>query len=61
MRSAFVDANASLADVMRRLHRGDDLPVAIHEDPDITPEALPELLKGVEILAARVHRHGGQP
>lgn len=49
MRAAFVDANASLAEVMRRLHRPDDLSVAIHENPDITPEALPALLKGVEI------------
>ena len=47
MRAAFVDANASLADVMRRLHRADDLPVAIHEDPDIAPDALPGLLKEV--------------
>ena len=56
MRAAFVDANASLADVMRRLHRADDLPVAIHEDPDISPEALPALLKGVEI-AIDDHTH----
>ncbi|NMJ42740.1 3-phosphoglycerate dehydrogenase [Roseomonas sp. JC162] len=56
MRAAFVDANASLADVMRRLHRADDLPVAIHEDPDITPEALPGLLKGVQI-AIDDHTH----
>jgi D-3-phosphoglycerate dehydrogenase / 2-oxoglutarate reductase len=56
MRAAFVDANASLADVMRRLHRPDDLPVAIHEDPDITPEALPALLAGVQI-AIDDHTH----
>lgn len=56
MRAAFVDANASLADVMRRLHRADDLPVAIHEDPDITPDALPALLKGVQI-AIDDHTH----
>ncbi|MBP0462639.1 3-phosphoglycerate dehydrogenase [Roseomonas sp. PWR1] len=56
MRAAFVDANASLAEVMRRLHRPDDLPVAIHEDPDITPEALPALLAGVQI-AIDDHTH----
>lgn len=56
MRAAFVDANASLAEVMRRLHRPDDLPVAIHEDPDITPEALPTLLAGVQI-AIDDHTH----
>lgn len=49
MRAAFVDANASLAEVMRRLHRPDDLPLDIHEDPDIAPEDLPRLLKGVQI------------
>ncbi|WP_137125859.1 NAD(P)-dependent oxidoreductase [Roseomonas sp. HF4] len=56
MRAAFVDANASLAEVMRRLHRPGDLPVAIHEDPDITPDALPALLAGVEI-AIDDHTH----
>lgn len=56
MRAAFVDANASLAAVMRRLHRRDDLPVAIHEDPDITPEALPAMLEGVQI-AIDDHTH----
>jgi D-3-phosphoglycerate dehydrogenase / 2-oxoglutarate reductase len=56
MRAAFVDANASLAEVMRRLHRPDDLPVAIHEDPDITPDALPAMLAGVQI-AIDDHTH----
>jgi D-3-phosphoglycerate dehydrogenase len=56
MRAAFVDANPSLAEVMRRLRRPDDLPVAIHEDPDITPEALPRLLAGVQI-AIDDHTH----
>lgn len=49
MRAAFVDATDGLADVMRRLLRPGDLPVAIHENPDITPDDLPALLKGVEI------------
>ncbi len=56
MRAAFVDANASLAEVMRRLHRPGDLPVTIHEDPDITPDDLPRLLKGVPI-AIDDHTH----
>ncbi len=56
MRAAFVDANASLAEVMRRLHRADDLPVAIHEDPDIASDALPGMLKGVQI-AIDDHTH----
>jgi len=56
MRAAFVDANASLAEVMRRLHRPADLPVEIHENPDITPEDLPTLLKGVDI-AIDDHTH----
>jgi len=49
MRASFVDATDGLADVMRRLLRPGDLPVDIHENPDITPDDLPELLKGVQI------------
>lgn len=49
MRAAFVDATTGLADVMRGLVRPGDLPIAIHENPDITPDDLPALLKGVEI------------
>lgn len=56
MRAAFVDADDGLAEVMRRLHRPDDLPVAIHTNPDITPEALPALLNGVQI-AIDDHTH----
>lgn len=56
MRAAFVDADDALAEVMRRLHRPDDLPVAIHTDPGITPDALPALLKGVQI-AIDDHTH----
>lgn len=56
MRAAFVDANASLAEVMRRLHRADDLPVAIHDNPDIASDALPGMLKGVQI-AIDDHTH----
>ncbi len=56
MRAAFIDANPSLAEVMRRLHRPDDLPLTIYENPDITPEDLPALLDGVEI-AIDDHTH----
>ena len=50
MRAAFIDANASLAAVMRKLHRADDLPMAIHETPDITPDDLPGALQGAQIM-----------
>lgn len=50
MRAAFIDANASLAAVMRKLHRADDLLMDIHETPDITPDDLPGVLKGVQIM-----------
>ncbi len=46
MRAIFVDANPSLAAVTETLLRQDDPPVAIHRDPDITPEDLPRLLAG---------------
>jgi D-3-phosphoglycerate dehydrogenase len=46
MRAIFVDANESLAAVTERLLRQGDPPVAIHRDPDITPEDLPALLAG---------------
>ena len=50
MRAAFIDANASLAAVMRKLHRADDLPMDIHETPDIKPDDLPGVLQGVQIM-----------
>jgi D-3-phosphoglycerate dehydrogenase len=50
VRAVFVDANPSLARVMERLHRPDDMPVHIHRDPDVRPEQLPELLKGAQIV-----------
>lgn len=49
MRAIFVDANPSLAAVMEKLHRPDDLPVTIHRDPDIRPDDLPRLLAGQQI------------
>jgi D-3-phosphoglycerate dehydrogenase len=49
VRAVFVDANPSLADVMKRLHRREDPPVSINEDADVKPEALPRVLAGAEI------------
>ncbi|MBP0495629.1 NAD(P)-dependent oxidoreductase [Pararoseomonas indoligenes] len=49
MRACFVDAGDALADVMERLHRPDDIPVALHRDPDVTPDQLPAVLDGAEI------------
>jgi D-3-phosphoglycerate dehydrogenase len=49
MRAIFVDANPSLAAVTETLHRPDDPPVTINRDPDITPDALPDLLRGYTI------------
>ncbi|MFN7307366.1 MAG: hypothetical protein ACK5TQ_12435 [Acetobacteraceae bacterium] len=40
MRAAFIDGNASLAAVISKLHRADDLPMGIQETPDITPHDL---------------------
>ncbi|WP_338665040.1 NAD(P)-dependent oxidoreductase [Pararoseomonas sp. SCSIO 73927] len=49
MRACFVDAGGALADVMERLHRPGDIPVAIHRNPDVTPDELPGVLDGAEI------------
>ncbi len=49
MRAVFVDATPSLGEVMERLLRPGDIPVAIHRDPDIAPGALPALLAGAAI------------
>ena len=44
VRAVFVDANDALAEIMERLWRAGDPPVAIHRDPDVTPDALPAVL-----------------
>jgi D-3-phosphoglycerate dehydrogenase len=49
MRVVFVDANATLAAVARRLLRPDDPSFAIHAEPAIAPQDLPGLLAGAEI------------
>ena len=52
MRAIFVDANDSLAAVTEKLLRRDDPPVAINQDPDITPADLPRIAekRGLEHL-----------
>lgn len=50
MKAVFIDANPSLAAVAERLHRQDDLPLAINSQPDITPDQVPQALGDAEIL-----------
>jgi D-3-phosphoglycerate dehydrogenase / 2-oxoglutarate reductase len=50
VRALFVDANDTLAAVTEKLLRGDNLPVDINRNPAISPEDLPRLLQGVEIM-----------
>ncbi|MEP9355468.1 NAD(P)-dependent oxidoreductase [Xanthobacter sp. KR7-65] len=49
MRAVFVDASPTLAAVMERLHRADDPPMAVHRDPNVTPEDLPAILGDAQI------------
>jgi D-3-phosphoglycerate dehydrogenase / 2-oxoglutarate reductase len=44
MRAVFIDATATLAEVMNRLRRASDLPVLVNQQPDVTPPELPALL-----------------
>ena len=50
MRGVFVDANGSLADIFERLNVAGDPPVRINRDADITPDQMPALLDGAEIV-----------
>ncbi|MCQ4160354.1 3-phosphoglycerate dehydrogenase [Roseomonas sp. GC11] len=50
MRAIFVDAGAALGAVMQRLRRDSDIPVTINLQPDVTPEELPALAAGHEII-----------
>ena len=50
MRGVFVDANGSLADIFERLNKPGDPPVRVNRDPDITPDQMPALLDGAEIV-----------
>jgi D-3-phosphoglycerate dehydrogenase len=49
VRGVFVDANESLAVIFERLTKPGDPKVAIHRDPDITPDQYPGILDGAEI------------
>ena len=50
MKGLFMDAVDDLASVMRRVARPDDPPVAVNEQGDIPPEALPGLLAGYDFV-----------
>ena len=50
MRGVFDDANGSLADIFERLNVAGDPPVRINRDADITPDQMPALLDGAEIV-----------
>jgi len=47
--AVFVDANEALAVITERLMKPGDPPIIIHRDPDVKPEALPEVLHGAAI------------
>ena len=49
LRVVFVDANPALAAVADELLRGASMDVAINRDPDVRPDALPELLNGANV------------
>ncbi len=49
MRAVFVDANPTLASVAEKLHRADDIALAIHRNPDVTPAELPGVLGDAQI------------
>jgi len=49
MRAVFVDGDAVSAEIFHRLLKLDDLPVKIHLDPDVSPQALPEVIGDAEI------------
>ncbi|MGY4630111.1 NAD(P)-dependent oxidoreductase [Bradyrhizobium sp. USDA 4486] len=50
MRALFVDANDTLAAVTEKLLLAENLPVVINRNPAISPEDLPRLLDGAEIM-----------
>ena len=49
MRAVFIDANDTLAGVMTRLHRADDLPVTINRNPAIKGNGIITALDGAPI------------
>jgi D-3-phosphoglycerate dehydrogenase / 2-oxoglutarate reductase len=50
VRGVFVDANGSLADIFERQNKAGDPPVRINRDADITPDQVPAILDGAEIV-----------
>jgi D-3-phosphoglycerate dehydrogenase / 2-oxoglutarate reductase len=46
----FVDANGSLADIFERQRKSGDPAVQVNLNPDITPDRIPALLDGAEII-----------
>jgi D-3-phosphoglycerate dehydrogenase len=50
VRGVFVDANGSLADIFERQNKAGDPAVRINRNADITPDQIPALLDGAEII-----------
>ena len=50
MRGVFVDANGSLADIFERQNKAGDPAVHVNRNADITPDQIPALLGGAEIV-----------
>jgi D-3-phosphoglycerate dehydrogenase len=50
VRGVFVDANGSLADIFERQNKAGDPLVRINRNADITPDQMPALLDGAEIV-----------
>ena len=49
MHAVFVDGDALSAEIFHRLKKPDDLPIKIHLDPDVSPQALPDVIGDAEI------------
>src|SRR5438477_3714976 len=49
MRAVFVDSDALSAEIVRRLSKSGDPPIKVHLDPDVSPQALPEVIGDAEI------------
>jgi D-3-phosphoglycerate dehydrogenase / 2-oxoglutarate reductase len=50
VRGVFVDANGSLADIFERQNKAGDPAVHVNRNADITPDQIPALLGGAEIV-----------
>jgi D-3-phosphoglycerate dehydrogenase len=50
VRGVFVDANKSLADIFERQRKSGDPAVRVNLNPDITPDLIPALLDGAELV-----------